>query len=111
MAHKIGSVPLPILAAHPCAAGNAEYFSVSLAVAWQAVEKTFAKAREGKPWMACTQIRQLKCSICRARHGRAPRRGELKKGSNALFQHPVRPDRRWRCLRVVPGLNDPAGPF
>jgi hypothetical protein len=111
MAHKIGSVPLPILAAHPCAAGNAEYFSVSLAVAWQAVEKTFAKAREGKPWMACTQIRQLKCSICRACHGRAPRRGELKKGSNALFQHPVRPDRRWRCPRVVPGLNDPAGPF
>jgi hypothetical protein len=29
MAHKISSVPLLILAAHPCAAGNAEYFSVA----------------------------------------------------------------------------------
>ncbi len=29
MAYKISSLPLLILAARPCAAGNAEYFSVS----------------------------------------------------------------------------------
>jgi len=30
MAHKISSLALLILAARPCAAGNAEYFNVSL---------------------------------------------------------------------------------
>ncbi len=40
--------------------------------------------------MACTKIKHVKCLIFGGRRGHVPRRAELKKGSEALFQLPVK---------------------
>jgi hypothetical protein len=40
--------------------------------------------------MACTKIKHVKCLIFGGRRGHVPRRAELKKGREALFQQPVK---------------------